>query len=156
PRTDAPDLVKRWNGWGDESIAFPLPAGAAAFLGARVGAGAPQKDAALAPVLKRLPRSRLTRSSLARRVKSLSTEAETRLRHARGQSLPDWIALRSGRVGPVPDAVATPETGAEVRALLLAARRGGLRVIPYGGATSVVGHVNPAPGDAPVVTVDLS
>ena len=28
-------------------------------------------------------------------------------------------------------------------------------MIPYGGGTSVVGHINPLPGEAPVLTVDL-
>ncbi|NMB90226.1 MAG: FAD-binding oxidoreductase, partial [Chloroflexi bacterium] len=31
----------------------------------------------------------------------------------------------------------------------------GVRLIPYGGGSSVVGHINPLPGDAPVLTVDL-
>ena len=29
-------------------------------------------------------------------------------------------------------------------------------MIPYGGGTSVVGHINPLPADAPVLTIDLS
>jgi alkyldihydroxyacetonephosphate synthase len=86
----------------------------------------------------------------------LVTDPRERLLHARGQSLPDWIALRSGRIGTVPDAVAFPETGDEVAALLAWAREKGVRLIPFGGGTSVAGHVNVLPSEAPVVTVDLA
>jgi len=54
-----------------------------------------------------------------------------------------------------PDGVAYPTTEAEVRDLLQYAQAVGARVIPYGGGTSVVGHINPLPGDAPVLTVDM-
>jgi alkyldihydroxyacetonephosphate synthase len=43
-----------------------------------------------------------------------------------------------------------------VRALLEYAKKAGVKVIPYGGGTSVVGHINPISGDAPVLTMDLS
>jgi alkyldihydroxyacetonephosphate synthase len=78
-----------------------------------------------------------------------------RLRHARGQSFPDWVALRSGRAAPYPDGVAYPQTEEEVRALVDYAVEHDVRLIPYGGGTSVVGHVNPLPGERPVLTVDL-
>jgi alkyldihydroxyacetonephosphate synthase len=83
-------------------------------------------------------------------------DPELRVRHARGQSLPDWIALRSGRVGAFPDGVAYPTDEDEVRDLLRYAVEAGARLIPYGGGTSVVGHINPLPGEAPVLTVNLS
>jgi len=43
-----------------------------------------------------------------------------------------------------------------VRPLLDLADAVGARVIPYGGGTSVVGHVTPVAGDAPVLTIDLA
>ena len=86
----------------------------------------------------------------------ISSNPEERLRHARGQSLPDWIALRSGRIGTFPDGVAYPVSDEEVRELLGFAKKTGIKLIPYGGGTSVVGHINPPPGEAPVLTVDLS
>jgi len=78
------------------------------------------------------------------------------VRHAAGQSLPDWIALRSGRLPALPDGVAYPHSGDEVRDLLRLAAHTDAAVIPYGGGTSVVGHINPLRGDRPVLTVDLS
>jgi len=80
----------------------------------------------------------------------------SRLLHARGQGLPDWIALRSGRVGAFPDLVAWPESVADVKALIGFAQRSGALLVPYGGGTSVVGHVNPLAGARPVISVDLS
>jgi alkyldihydroxyacetonephosphate synthase len=85
----------------------------------------------------------------------VSAEVTDRLRHARGQSLPDWVALRSGQIGVFPDGVAFPESSLDVRGLLDFARQVGAHLIPYGGGTSVVGHINPQPGDTPVLCLDM-
>jgi alkyldihydroxyacetonephosphate synthase len=135
--------MRRWNGWGDDTIDYPLHAGPARFLEEWVGPGTPPRDATLAEVLATVPPSRLPAHPL------ISDDAETRLRHARGQSLPDWIALRSGQGLVFPDGVAYPSTGAEVRDLIRYAAEADVRLIPYGGGSSVVGHVNPLPGEPP-------
>ncbi|MBK9090644.1 MAG: FAD-binding oxidoreductase [Holophagales bacterium] len=142
--------MRRWNGWGDDTVSVALPARAVQALSAWVGAGTPPRDATPAEALTAVSPSRLETKDL------LSLDPWERLLHARGQSLPDWIALRSGQVGAVPDAVAFPATGDDVAALLAWARERDARLIPWGGGTSVAGHVNPQPSDAPVVTVDLS
>ncbi len=141
--------MRRWNGWGDEQIDYPLPASAAPFLMAALGPPMPPEDARLADVVASVPASRLPVHRL------VSTDSPDRVLHARGQSLPDWIALRSGRIPAFPDGVAYPAANDQVRELLDYAQRVQARVIPYGGGTSVVGHVNVLPGDAPVLTVDL-
>ncbi|HVA33002.1 MAG TPA: FAD-binding oxidoreductase [Candidatus Baltobacteraceae bacterium] len=61
-----------------------------------------------------------------------------------------------GHVETVPDGVAFPESSEDVRELLDFARACGAAVIPYGGGTSVAGHVNPLPSDAPVLTLSLA
>jgi alkyldihydroxyacetonephosphate synthase len=142
--------MRLWNGWGDDTVTYPLPAGAVHALEEWVGPGTPPRDAALAEVLAAVPPSRLPAHPL------VSTEPVERLRHARGQSLPDWLALRSGRVEAFPDGVAYPLEAAGVRQLLRYAATAGARLIPYGGGTSVVGHVNVLPSEAPVLTVDLA
>jgi alkyldihydroxyacetonephosphate synthase len=142
--------MRRWNGWGDEAIEYPVPPAAVRFLGQHIGAARGIPPARLADVLAAAAPSRLPDHALVDR------EPETRLRHARGQSLPDWIAMRSGRLGAIPDGVAHPATREDVRALLGYASQSGTRLIPYGGGTSVVGHVNPPGGDAPVLTVSLA
>ena len=85
----------------------------------------------------------------------LLDDPEDRIRHARGHSLPDWLALRSGRVGAVPDAVARPPDAAAVADLFALAERTGAALLPYGGGTSVVGGVTTLPSDRPIVSVDL-
>ena len=150
--------MRRWNGWGDDTITYPLHDAPRSFLEELVGPGTPPSDVGFAAVVTAVPPSRLPAHPL------VSDEPGDRVRHARGQSLPDWIALRSGRIPAFPDGVAYPTTDAEVRALLRYAGEVGAQIIPYGGGTSVVGHVNALPGDAPaasqmrqpILTVDLS
>jgi len=141
--------MRRWNGWGDEAVDFPLPANARKFLIEKIGVGNPLLDAAFEEVLEKVPPSRLPSHPL------VLKSPEERLRHARGQSLPDWIALRSGNLDTFPDGVGFPETTEEVQDLLSYAEATGASVIPYGGGTSVVGHVTPESSDSPVLTVDL-
>jgi alkyldihydroxyacetonephosphate synthase len=142
--------MKRWNGWGEESTIYPLPDSAALYLAEQIGEGLRLTDAKLSELLAQVGHSRLPDHAL------VSKDAEDRLRHARGQSLPDWIALRSGKSMAYPDGVAYPSSDEEVRLLLSFARQNEIKVIPYGGGTSVVGHINPIPGDAPVLTMDMS
>ena len=85
----------------------------------------------------------------------INTDPETRVRHARGQSLPDWLEMHSGNVDTFPDGVAFPESSEQVRELLAHAKENHLVVIPYGGGTSVVGHINPETSDKPVLTIDM-
>src|SRR5690606_36898114 len=85
----------------------------------------------------------------------IRVDAAERLRHARGQSLPDWVALRSGRIPTFPDGVAYPLVPADVARLLAYATEVDALVIPYGGGTSVVGHINPEPGERPVLTINM-
>lgn len=144
--------MKRWNGWGDDKNAldYELSTTALRFLESLIGKSTPLLDASLEQVLASVPDSRLPPHDL------YSLEAEDRLRHARGQSLPDWLALRSGEFGVFPDAVAFPQSSKEVQSLLQYAAEHELDVIPYGGGTSVVGHINPEDAGRPVLTIDMT
>jgi alkyldihydroxyacetonephosphate synthase len=146
-------VERRWNGWIAEGAEPPaIPTGARRLLEAEIGAGKPPRDASLDEVVTRLPDTRLPADD-----SRWSTDPLDRIRHARGQSLPDWIALRSGRLGRTPDAVARPGDDETVAELLATAKRLGAAVVPYGGGTSVVGGVTPDPDDdRPVLTVATS
>lgn len=149
--------MKRWNGWGDESnnLDFELSQAGKTFVQARIGKGKPLADATLKQVLAQVPESRMPQHDL---VKSglIRIDAETRVRHSRGQSIPDWLAMRSGDFGLFPDAVALPESTEQVTSLINFAYENDIIVIPYGGGTSVVGHINPEEGDKPVLTVSMA
>jgi alkyldihydroxyacetonephosphate synthase len=142
--------MRRWNGWGDEATHFPLKPAGRAFLEQTLGPGRIHADAALEDVMARVPASRLPEHRLVDR------SAETRVRHARGQSLPDWLAMRSGDFGTFPDGVALPANSVEVRELLDWVAEHDIRLIPYGGGTSVAGHINPPDSDTPVLTLSLA
>jgi alkyldihydroxyacetonephosphate synthase len=121
------------------------------ILIAEIGPGTGHADAELADVVAAVADSRLPDHPL------VSRDPEDRVRHARGQSLPDWIALRSGRLGAVPDGVARPAGAGEIRELLAFAAATGASVIPFGGGTSVVGGVTPPSdgGGPPSLTIAL-
>lgn len=141
--------MRRWNGWGDTERDFPLAPEAQAYLLAALGPGQALPDASLEQALALVPESRLPAHP------GVDRSPETRLRHARGQSLPDWLAMREGRLGPFPDGVAFPESSEAVRELLDWAMAHGVRVIPYGGGTSVVGHLSVPEGGAAVLSLSL-
>jgi alkyldihydroxyacetonephosphate synthase len=142
--------MRRWNGWGDESVEFALNEEALAFLAQRIGAGAPVLDASFEQACARIAASRLPAHRL------VDASPEVRLRNALGQSLPDWLRLRYGVIETAPDGVAYPESAQDVRDLLDYARECGAAVIAQGGGTSVAGHLTAPRGVQPVLAVNLT
>jgi alkyldihydroxyacetonephosphate synthase len=143
-------MNRRWNGWGNEDFAYPLPENALPFLIGKLGRLVAPSDASYNQVLSSVPASRLPQFTPA------DTDRAARLMHARGQSFPDWVALRSGHIHAFPDGVATPESSAQICSLLAEAGVHGWQVIPYGGGTSVVGHINPTADGPPVLTISMA
>ena len=141
--------MRRWNGWGDDQFNLELPDGGRQFLEDRIGTATPLSDTSLDAACAQVPASRLPEHP------GVATTPEDRVRHARGQSLADWLAMRSGDFGVFPDGVAYPESSQAVATLLRYADEHGVAVIPYGGGTSVAGHINPTKGEKPVLTVDM-
>lgn len=141
--------MRRWNGWGDDSREYPLKSEAGQYLNEILGPGKPLPEASWEDVVKAVPPSRVNPHEL------LQTDPDVRVRHARGQSFPDWIAMKSGDYQVFPDAVAFPRSRAEVRVLLDLAATAGYKLIPYGGGTSVAGHITPLAGSEPIVTVSM-
>lgn len=142
--------MRRWNGWGQDTTDYPLPDAAADYLLQRIGPGATPPDVTLEQTLHQVPASRLPD------MPPLCLDPSDRLRHACGHSLPDWVAIRTGTLRAFPDAVCYAHTEEEVRSVFSLCREIGAVLIPYGGGTSVVGHINPLPEGPPTVTLDLS
>ena len=117
--------MRRWNGWGNENsdLTTELNSGLRSLLEHHLGPAESLGEATLEQVIAKVPPSRLAPHPL------FSLDAETRVRHARGQSLPDWLDMHSGAVDSFPDAVAMPESSADVRELLAYAKANNIHVI---------------------------
>ncbi|WP_158277592.1 FAD-binding oxidoreductase [Opitutus sp. ER46] len=113
------------------------------------------------PATIRLPESRLSAASIRELgacvgVDHVAVDHGTRLLHCYGKSYRDLLRARLGQVERAPDAVVFPGTHAEVERLLAWAGAQGVRVIPFGGGTNIVGGVEASPTIAePIVTVSL-
>src|SRR6266487_1361451 len=143
----------RWNGYGEESITYPLSESARVYFSQILGSAKHPADIQRESLNIPPPHSFSNSHPL------LQYEDETRLRHALGQSFPDLAAKRFGKITRFPDAVAFPESNQDISDLLIWARAVGAQVIPFGGGTSVVGGVNPAKletDDRPVLTISLA
>jgi alkyldihydroxyacetonephosphate synthase len=142
--------MRRWNGWGDDAIEFALNDEAQAFLRERIGASSRAPSAAFEQACAGIPASRLPAHPL------VDIDPATRAKNALGQSLPDWLRLRYGKLGNVPDGVAFPENAGQVRELLAFAKQADAIVIPYAGGTSVAGHLSVPDSPKPVLTINLA
>ncbi len=144
----------RWNGWGNININKKVSAHGAKLIKSHIGKTKKLSSVSLQQVIKTVPKSRLPTAIT--ELKTVSIDQEDRLRHARGQSFPDWIAMHGGDFEVFPDGVAFPESTADVEVLLKLASEHDLIVIPFGGGTSVAGHINPQKGSRPVLTIAMS
>jgi alkyldihydroxyacetonephosphate synthase len=84
------------------------------------------------------------------------TDTRHRVEHAYGKSYRDLIRIRAGHIPNPPDAVVYPTDPGQVVSLLAWAADCDVAVVPFGGGSSVLGGVEPAPGDRPTVTLDLA
>jgi alkyldihydroxyacetonephosphate synthase len=75
----------------------------------------------------------------------VSSDPQVRLLHAQGKSYRDLLRARFGMLPRPPDAVLFPGSRAEVEALLAAASRFRVQVIPFGGGTNISGGVEVDP-----------
>jgi alkyldihydroxyacetonephosphate synthase len=144
-----PERVRRWNGWGYVGESFAVSGRLVAWVEARLGRGEALPEVALADV--RLPPAR----SLPLAPGSVETGDDVRLRHSRGMSFLDLVALRTGELGGVADGVVLPRDASEVVALLRTAAANDVGVIVRGGGTSVVGGVTVPQCSRPVVVLSL-
>jgi alkyldihydroxyacetonephosphate synthase len=142
-------MHKRWNGWGYQNVHNHLTPEGLAFLEGLIGPGRRWPEVALTDFAKGIPSSSLAAHPL------IHTDSTERIQHSTGQSFPDWITMNSGRYPRVVEGVAYPTTNEEVRDLLRYGRETGTKIVPYGGGTSVVGHLTPV-SDAPTLSVDMS
>ncbi|MGO3192040.1 MAG: FAD-binding oxidoreductase [Microbacterium sp.] len=154
-----PAATMRWNGWGDPALAKDLPLAVRALLPTVLGK-VHRPDAAVELSDVRIAASALTaddRAALAAIVGDahVSTDDETRIRHAGGRSTIDLMHRRAADQD-APDAVVSPAGHDEVLAVIMLAADRSIAVVPFGGGTSVVGALDPERGDhRAVIALDL-
>jgi alkyldihydroxyacetonephosphate synthase len=150
-----------WSRWGDPGLAASLAPPARSLV--QQALGLRDTDVRELP----LDQLRVRPVALGERVlqelrsvvgaEQVSTDDETRARHARGRSTTDLVLLRAGDASAAPDAVVRPSSDDEVLALLAFCSKASVAVVPFGGGTSVVGGVTgPVEGFAGVVALDLA
>ncbi len=141
--------MKRIQGWGNTDTDYPVPEPAKQYLERVVGTPHQLKKVPVEELIKQVPKSRLPDHPL------ITQDPEERLRRARGQSLNDWVDMYDGLVNSFPDGVAMPTSDEDIRELIRFAENHQLNLIPYGGGSSVVGHLTP-PGEGPAtISLDL-
>ena len=85
-----------------------------------------------------------------------SEDPEIRLRHGHGHTVEEMYLLKYGRLERVPDLVVYPENEAQVAALVAAAARHDVCLVPYGGGTNVTDALRcPPDEERSIVVVDL-
>jgi alkyldihydroxyacetonephosphate synthase len=140
---------RRIGGWGFDGQSYPPSPQLTRWLEGRTGEpGHPVPPGPAAPPevdLQPLPPMPI----------QVSADPMDRLAHSRGQGLADVLRLRCGLVPALPDGVGRPVDEDQLTAVLEICARSGIRVIPWGGGTSVTGGVNVIAGEPPVLTLDL-
>jgi len=140
---------RRLGAWGFEGERYEPSPALLAWLEERLGPTVPLPRADPAAIPAPAPRPLPPFGA------PTSTEPQDRIAHARGAGLPDLLRLRAGALPALPDAVLRPGDDAAVEAVLSACSAAGVRVVPWGGGTSVTGGVNVLPEERPVVVLDL-
>ncbi len=133
------DRTRRLGGWGFEGENFKPSPQLIQWLHDNVGAPGP----ALGDADLSIPQ--ISSRSLPSVPGEICTDSRDRLSHARGQGLIDIIRLRSGTAPAIPDAVVRPVDTDEVIGILNACKNSGVRIVPWGGGTSVTRRCQYAP-----------
>ncbi len=145
--------LKHW-GWGYEDQVPSAAQLRAAAVGIREHLGfgdEPQEPRRLQEVELRRARLR-TPSSLSN---LFSDQLYQRASHSMGKAYRDVVRGFRGEFANPPDLVAFPRDESEIELVLEWSEAEGAAVVPFGGGTSVVGGIEAAVGDRPVVCIDL-
>lgn len=142
--------MKRLQGWGNIETDYPVPEPAKRYLADVVGKPLELHDISPEDLQNKVPESKLRPNPM------ITTDPIERLMHARGQSTRDWVEMRDGLINSFPDGVTYPTSVEDVKALIEYASTTGCKLIPYGGGSSVVGHLTPTGSDQPFLSVDMT
>lgn len=161
----------KWNGWGSKTrmmtvdpedpyvIRHPTGKkirGLIDFIHKEINGGTgtakplvPTPSVPLEEALSRLPQPVVNDAFIAAMQQvlpnGLKTDAESRLTHIVGKNYRDLWRMRKGIIARAPDAIVLPESHDDVVALVAAANKHNVVLVPYGGGTNVTGCVEPSP-----------
>ena len=147
--TESARKTRRLGGWGFEGERFTPSPRLTDWLVEKVGL--PGRQWPASPVDLRIAPPR----ELPVMPCAVSSDPRDRIAHARGQGLPDVLRLRIGSLPATPDAVARPGSVGEVEAVLAICAATQVRVVPWGGGTSVTGGVNAVDDPRPSLVLEL-
>ncbi len=142
--------MKRFQGWGDINVDYPVPEPARNYLSNYFGNPLKLKNASPEDILQRVPQSRLKPPPM------ITTDPLQRASHSRGQSTNDWVDMMDGLVDSFPDGVCYPTSLQDVQDIIQFAKKTGAYLIPYGGGSSVVGHLTPLKEFSPSLSIDMT
>ena len=153
----------KWWGWGDPAFTFPMDEKPLLwpFIQKTLGlTDACRKTAPIDRAKVRLPAQTLNAEFIKAigaflKADQIAGDDEQRLIHTYGKSFPDLFRVRQGIVDNAPDMVLFAESHAEVEKIVAAAKQFGVRVIPFGGGTNIVGGVEHLDHSAMRVTLDM-
>ena len=96
-------------------------------------------------------------SGAALRADQIKTDGESRVTHIFGKNYRDLWRIRQGLIARAPDAVILPESHDNCVAIMEAAHKHNVVIIPYGGGTNVTGCIEPNPEEKlrMIVSVDM-
>lgn len=87
----------------------------------------------------------------------IATDADVRLRHGHGHTVAEIDAIRTSGLPRVPDCVVYPADEKHVIAIVRAAAKTGVVLMPYGGGTNVTEALRCLPyEERPIISVDMS
>ncbi|KAL5481873.1 hypothetical protein EMCRGX_G022133 [Ephydatia muelleri] len=172
--------VLKWNGWGYKDSRFAIDdKGLTSFHGHRYAIGDVQMPGVVPwmaeevglelsqtsfsqphPSPKELPAPIPCRDfvdEIRPFCADISDEPGDRLLHSHGHTCHELFALRTGKIGRLVDIVVWPANHSQVEAIVQAAVKHNVCIIPFGGGTNVSGAVEcPASEKRPVVSLDMT
>jgi alkyldihydroxyacetonephosphate synthase len=83
-------------------------------------------------------------------------DQQSRVEHAYGKSYRDLVRIRAGYIPNPPDVVVYPVNQGQVVSVLKWAADRDIAVIPFGGGSTVLGGVEPSPGERCTISLDLA
>ena len=137
----------KWWGWGDPAFTFPMDEKPLLWPFIQKTLGLSDNCRKTPPIDRasvKLPTQNMNAGFVSAvsaflKADQVAADDEQRLIHTYGKSFPDLFRVRQGIVVNAPDMVLFAESHSEVEKIVQAAKQFGVRLVPFGGGTNIVG-----------------